>query len=137
MKVDKVEKLVTDLHDKIEYFFHIRNSKQVLNQRLVLKKVQRVITKSLAKAIDWLKKMNKLIRIKLMNNAVFRKIMENVRKHRNIKLVMTESRKHYLVSEPNYQTTKFFAENVLAIEMIKTHLLMNKPAYLGLSILNL
>ena len=136
MKVDKVEKLVTNLHDKIEYFFHIRNSKQVLNQRLVLKKVQRVITKSLAKAIDWLKKMNKLIRIKLMNNAVFRKIMENVRKHRNIKLVMTESRKH-LVSEPNYQTTKFFAENVLAIEMIKTHLLMNKPAYLGLSILNL
>ena len=52
MKVDKVEKLVTNLHDKIEYFFHIRNSKQVLNQRLVLKKVQRVITKSLAKAID-------------------------------------------------------------------------------------
>ena len=137
MKVDKVEKLVTNLHDKIEYFFHIRNSKQVLNQRLVLKKVQRVITKSLAKAIDWLKKMNKLIRIKLMNNAVFRKIMENVRKHRNIKLVMAESRKHYLVSEPNYQTTKFFAENVLAIEMIKTHLLMNKPAYLGLSIINL
>ena len=137
MKVDKVEKLVTNLHDKIEYFFHIRNSKQVLNQRLVLKKVQRVITKSLAKAIDWLKKMNKLIRIKLMNNAVFRKIMEYVRKHRNIKLVMTESRKHYLVSEPNYQTTKFFAENVLAIEMIKTHLLMNKPAYLGLSIINL
>ena len=81
--------------------------------------------------------MNKLIRIKLMNNAVFREIMENVRKHRNIKLVMTESRKHYLVSEPNYHTTKFFTEKVLALEMIKTQLLMNKPVYLGLSVLNL
>ena len=71
-----------------------------------------------------------------MNNAVFREIMENVRKHRNIKLVMTESRKH-LVSEPNYHTTKFFTEKVLALEMIKTQLLMDKPVYLGLSILNL
>ena len=52
MKIDKVEKLVTNLHDKIEYFFHIRNSKQLWNQRLVLKKVDRVITKSSAKAID-------------------------------------------------------------------------------------
>ena len=72
-----------------------------------------------------------------MNNAVFREIMESLRKHRNIKLVMTESRKHYLVSEPNYHTKKFFTEKVLALEMIKTQLLMNKPVYLGLSILNL
>ena len=47
---------------------------------------------------------------KLMNNAVFRKIIENVRKHRDIKLVTTERRKDYLVSEPNYHTTKFFTE---------------------------
>ena len=54
---------------------------------------------------------------KLMNNAVFGKIMENVRKHRDIKLVITERGRNYLVSEPNYHTTKFFTENLLAIEM--------------------
>ena len=63
--------------------------------------------------------------------------MENVRKYRNIKLVTTESRKNYLVSEPNYHTTKFFTENLLAIEMKKTQILKNKPVYLRLSILNL
>ena len=46
---------------------------------------------------------------KLMNNAVFGKNMENLRKHRDIKLVTTETRRNYLVSEPNYHTTKFFA----------------------------
>ena len=47
------------------------------------------------------------------------KTMENVRKHRDVKLVTTERRRNYLVSEPNYQTTKFFTENLLAIEMKK------------------
>ena len=72
-----------------------------------------------------------------MNNAVFGKAMENVRKHRDIKLVTTEKRRNYLVSERNYHTTKFSPENVLAIEMRKTQILMNKPVYLGLSILDL
>ena len=72
-----------------------------------------------------------------MNNAAFGKTMENVRKHRDIKLVPTERRRNYLVSETNYQTTKFFSENLLAIEMKKTKVLMNKPLYLGLSILEL
>ena len=49
---------------------------------------------------------------KLMNNTVFRKTMENVRKHRDIKLVTKEKRRDYLVSEPNYHTTKFFTENL-------------------------
>ena len=71
----------------------------------------------------------------LMNNAVFGKTMENVRKHRNIKLLTTERRKNYLLSEPNYPTTKFFSENLLVIEMKKTQILLNKPVYLGLSIL--
>ena len=71
-----------------------------------------------------------------MNNAVFGKTMENVRKHRNIKLVATESRSNYLESELNYYTTKFFTESLLAIEMRKTQILMNKPVYLGLSILD-
>ena len=72
-----------------------------------------------------------------MNNAVFGKTMENVRKHRDIKLVTTERRKNYFVSEPNYHTTKIFTENLLAIEMKKTEILMNKPFCLGLSILEL
>ena len=61
--------------------------------------------------------------------------MGNVRKHRDIRFLPTGRRRKYLVSEPNDCTTKFFAENLLAIEMKKTLLLMNKPAYLGLSIL--
>ena len=72
-----------------------------------------------------------------MNNVVFGKTLENVRKHRNIKLVTTEKRITYLVSEPKYHTTKFFTENVLVAEMTKTPILMNKPVYLGWSILDL
>ena len=72
-----------------------------------------------------------------MNNAVLGKTMENVRKHRNIKLVTTERRRDYLVSEPDYHTTKLFTENLLAGEMRKTQILMNKPLYLGLTILGL
>ena len=56
---------------------------------------------------------------KLMNNAVFGKTMENVRKHRDIKLVTTERRRNYLVPEPNYHTTKFFTEHLLVIKMKK------------------
>ena len=63
--------------------------------------------------------------------------MENVRKHRDIKLVTTERRRNYLVSEPNYHTAKFFTENLLAIEMNKTQILMNKFVYLGLLLLYL
>ena len=70
---------------------------------------------------------------KLMNNAVFKKTMENVRKHRDIKLVTTDKRRNQLVSEPNYHTTKWFSEKLLAIEMKKTKAKMIKPVYLGLS----
>ena len=54
-----------------------------------------------------------------MNNSVFGKTMENVRKHRDIKLVTTDGKINELVSEPNYHTTKHFSENLLAIEMKK------------------
>ena len=128
MKFKKIEKLVTNLLDKNEYVIYIRNLKQALNHELILKKVHRVI-KFNQKA--WLKPyidMNTKLRqkaknnfekdfFKLMNNAVFGITMENVRKHRNIKLVTTERRRNYLVSEPNYHTTKFFTENLLAMEM--------------------
>ena len=58
-----------------------------------------------------------------------------MRKFKDIKLVTTERRRNYLVSEPNYHTTNFFTENILAIEMKKNEILMNKHVCLGLSIL--
>ena len=72
-----------------------------------------------------------------MNNAVFGKTIKNVRKHRDIKLVTTEKRRNYLVSEPNYHTTKFFTEHLLPMKMKnKTQIAMDKPVYL-VSILDL
>ena len=72
-----------------------------------------------------------------MNKAVFGKTIKNTRKHINIKLVTTEKRRNYLVSEPNYHTIKFFTEHLLSIEMNKTHIPLNKSLYLGLLILEL
>ena len=63
--------------------------------------------------------------------------MESVRKHKYIKLVTTDKRRNQLVPEPNYHTTKWFSENLLATEMKKTKVKMNKPVYLGLSILEI
>ena len=73
-----------------------------------------------------------------MNNAVFwKKKTENVRKHRDIKLVKTDKRRNQLASEPNYDTPKHFSEKLWAIEMKKTKVKMNKPIYLGMSVLNI
>ena len=70
-----------------------------------------------------------------MNNSIFGKTMKNVSKHRDIELVTTEEQRSKLVSEPNYHTTKHVTENLLVIEMKKTKVKMNKPLYLGMSIL--
>ena len=72
-----------------------------------------------------------------MNNSVFGKTIENVRNHRDIELVTTNERWNKLVSEPNYHTSKKFSENLLAIEMKKTKVKMNKPVYLGQPILDI
>ena len=74
---------------------------------------------------------------KLKNNAVFGKVMGNMRKHRDIKLVTTDKRRNRLVPEPNYHSTKWFSENLLAIEMKKIKVKMNNPIYLGISILEI
>ena len=74
---------------------------------------------------------------KLMNNSVFGKIMENIRKHRDIKLVTTDKKRSKLVSEPNYHTINLISEDLSIIEMKKTKVKMNKPIYLGLSILKI
>ena len=104
IKIEKVEKFVTNLHDKSEYVIHIKTLKQALNQRLVLKNLPRV-SKINQKA--WLGRYNDMkanLRrrvennfqeyfFQLMNNSVFGKTIENVRKHKNIKLITAESRK--------------------------------------------
>ena len=74
---------------------------------------------------------------KLMNNSVFGKTMENVRKHKDIKLVTTDRNRSKLVSEPNYHTINLISEDSSIIEMKKTKVKMNKPIYLGLSILEI
>ena len=75
--------------------------------------------------------------ILLTKNVVFGKTIENVRKHRDIKLVTTDKRRNQLVSEPNYHTPKYFSENLMAIEMKKAKVKMNKAIYLGMSILDI
>ena len=63
--------------------------------------------------------------------------MENVRKHRDIKLVTTNKKRSQLASEPSYHTKKYFSENLMAIEMKETKLKTNNPIYLGMSILDI
>ena len=72
-----------------------------------------------------------------MNNSVFGKTMENVRNHRDIRLVTSEKRRKRLISEPNYHSCKKFSDHLMAKEMKKTRVKMNKPLYLGMSILNI
>ena len=69
-----------------------------------------------------------------MNNSVFGKTMENIRNHRDIKLVTSDKRRKRLVSEPNYHSHKNFSDNLMAIEMKKTRIKRTKPLYLGMSI---
>ena len=75
---------------------------------------------------------------KLMNhNAVFGKTMENVKKHRDIKLLTTDKRRNQFALEPNYHATKYFSEKLLAIEMEETKVKMNKLVYLIISVLDI
>ena len=74
---------------------------------------------------------------KLMSNAVFGKTMENVCNHRNIKLVTTYEKFNKYASEPHLMNVKCFSENLLAVEMRKTEVFMNKPVYLGQAILDI
>ena len=148
MKIDKCKKLVYDLRNKKKYVVHIKSLKQALNHGLKLKKVHRVIEFNqkawLKPYIDMNTELRKLAKddfekdlLKLMNNAVFGKTMENIRKHRDIKIVTTDEKRNKLVSEPNYHTMNYISEDLSIIEMNKTKVKMNKPMYLGLSILDI
>ena len=74
---------------------------------------------------------------KLMNNAAFGKTMENLRKHRVIKLVTSNGMRKKLASEPNYHSCKCFSEHLMVIEMKKTKMRMNKLVYVGQAVLDI
>ena len=145
MKIDKCKKLVCDLRNKKKYVVQIKSLKKALTHGLKLKGVHRIIEFSqkawLKPYIDMNTELRKLAKddfekdlFKLMNNAVFGKTMENIRKHRDIKLVTTNKKRNKLVSEPNYYTINYISEDLSIIEMNKTKV---KPIYLGLSILDI
>ena len=148
MEVNKCKKLVCNLFNKKKNVAHINTLKQALNHGLKLEKNHRV---NEFNQEAWLKPyiaMNTELRkvakndfekdlFKLMNNSVFGKTMENIRKHRDIKLVTTDKKRSKLVSELNYHTINLISEDLSIIEMKKTKVRMNKPIYLGLSILEI
>ena len=148
MKIDKCKKLVCNLHNKKKYVVHIKSLKQALNHGLKFKKVHRIIEFNqkawLKSYIDMNTELRELAKddfekdpFKLMNNAVFGKTMENIRKHRDIKLVTTDKKRRKLVSEPNYHMINYISEDLSIIEMNKPKVKMNKPIYLRLSILDI
>ena len=74
---------------------------------------------------------------KLKNISAFGKTMENIRKHRDIRLVTNDKKRSILASEPNYHATKHVSEDLLIMEMKKREVYMNKPIYLGNAILDI
>ena len=109
---------------------HIKSLKQVLNHGLKFKKIHRIIEFNqkawLKPYIDTNRELRKLAKndfekdlFKLMNNAVFGKTMENIRKHMDIKLVTRDKKRNKLVSEPNYHTMNYISKDLSIIEMSK------------------
>ena len=143
-----VEKLIPNLRDKTKYVIHYKNLIQCLKAGLKLKKIHRGIKFIESK---WMKpyiEMNTNLRtkaknnfekdfFKLMNNSVFGKTMENIRNRVNVKLVNTQEKFKKLSAKPNYKSCKIFNENLISVHMKKTSLIMNKPVYLGMCILDL
>ena len=118
-KVKKVEKLICSIEDKNNYVIQIRALKQALNHGLKLKRLHRIIQFKQKACLKIYIDMNTEVRknaknefeknfFTLMNNSGFGKTMENVRNHRDIKVVTSDKRRKRLVSEPNYYSTKNF-----------------------------
>ena len=148
IRVSGVEKLVPNLHDKKKYVIHVKALKQALDHGLVLEKIHRVIQ---FKQSAWMKEyidFNTRLRTvakndfekdfyKLMNNSVFRKTMENIRRHRDIKLV--NNKEDYLkqVIKPNFKGGVLMGADLISCEIVKVKVKMNKLVYLGQAILDL
>ena len=148
MKIDKCKNLVCNLRNKNKYVVHIKLLKQALNHGLKLKKIHRIIEFNqevwLKPYIETNTELRKVAKndfekdfFKLMNNSVFGKAVENIRKHRDIKLLTTNKRRSKLVSEPNYHRINYISEDLSINETNNTKVKMNKPIYLGLPILDI
>ena len=148
MTIGKVQKLIPNLRDKKEYVLHYRNLQLYLSLGLKLTKIHRALEFSQS---NWLKPyiaFNTKKRagaknafekdfFKLMNNSVFGKTMENLRKRSNIQLVTDPERMLRLAARPTYISHKIFHENLVAVHCKQTKLVLNKPSYVGMSILEL
>ena len=144
----KVEKLVSNLRDKKNYVIHIQVLDQAFRYGLVLERIHRAIEFN---QTDWIKPyidFNTELRtaatndfekdfFKLMNNSVFEKTMENIRKHRNIKLVTNKDIYLRMVMKPNFKSGVLFGQNLMGCEMGHTKVEMKNPIYLGQTILDL
>ena len=148
IKVNRVEKLIPNLNDKIKYVVHYETLKKYESLGLEVTKIHRGIK---FKESEWLKPyidLNTKLRaeakndfekdfFKLMNNSVFGKTMENLRKRVDIRLVTNEKEARKLISKANYNRRTIFSENLMAVHMNKTHIKYNKPIYLGMCILDI
>ena len=144
----KKENLLTTLQSKEKYVVHIATLKQALLHGLELKKLHRVISFNqeawLKPYIDKNTELTKNAKngfeknfFKIMNNAVFGKTMENVRYRRVVKLVTKEEKRKKLVCETNYNSCKQFSNTLMATEMRKTEVLMDKPIAVRQAILDI
>ena len=143
-----VHKLIPTLNDKQKYVLHYKNLQSYLNLGLKLKRVHRVLEFNQS---PWLKQyidFNTQKRtnaknsfekdlFKLMNNSVFGKTMENIRKRVDVRLVTSKEKLLKLASKPTYVSSKIFNENLVAVHKIKETLTLNRPAYVGMCILDL
>ena len=148
LTLGKVEKLTQNLRDKEAMVLHGKNLQLYLSLGMKLKLIRRGLK---FKEKDFMKcyiDKNTSLRsqakndfekelFKLMNNSVFGKTMENVRKRVSIELVKDAERAAKLVNKPNFEDLKIFDEFLIAIKMKKTKVWMNKPVYVGMSILDL
>ena len=146
--IGQVNKLIPTLRDKKEYVLHYRNLQLYLNLGLKIKKVHRVLEFNqsllLKQYIDFNTEKRKHAKtsfekdfFKLMNNSVFGKTMENLRKRVDVRLVTDEKKLDKLTSKPTYVSSKIFNENLMAVHKMKETLTLNRPAYVGMCILNL
>lgn len=145
-----VEKLVPNLYDKEKYVLHYRNLQLYVSLGMRVKKIHRVLRFDQSPWMEPYIRMNTEHRkqaksdfeknlYKLMNNSVFGKTMENVRKRVDVKLVRgnEDARLRKLIAKPSYHDRKIFDEELVAVHMQKSKLVLNKPIYVGMSILDL
>ena len=148
MKIGRVEKLVPNLKDKKGYVVHIKALDQALKHGLKLKKVHRVIEFQQSKWMKAYIMLNTRLRkdaknefekdfFKLMNNSVFGKTMENIRNHKDMKLVTSDKKYLKYVMKPNFKDGHPFSKHLFAVEMGKREITMNKPVYLGQAIFDI